>query len=759
MLSLGAPTQSRAAGIPTIGKRVALVMGNDAYQNVGKLEKAGNDASAMARELRAAGFEVTLERDLNFRSMVKKVDFFTSHITGGDQVVIFFAGHGVQLRSGSYLLPTDIEANSESEVEKTAISLNDVMDKLSEAKASFSLVMVDACRDNPLKSSGRSLGASRGLLPPDPPKGQMVVYSASKGQQALDKLSDKDGNPNGVFTREFIARMRKPGVRIEDLVREVQDSVEDLAKSIGHDQRPALYNEARGNFYFFGPTTVQVQQPSQAVVAPIQSRTKEQIEDDFWDSIRSSTDASGFEEYLKGYPKGRYAVQARVGLAKVKADAKRNASVPAVSAFTPAPVGVGDAEAALWQAVDAAKSPDDYEVYVKQYPRGRYVALAKQRLQKLADQATAKAQSDELSAWQTAEAEKTVDAYKLYVKRYPTGQYAELAKPRLQKLVDQANATAQAEEKQKREVARMETIEWNQLLEKASDSAVVQAYFERHPGKLDALKGVAQRGDVEAQGQLARIYVNGWGVAKNYVEGAIWANKAADQRNSDGQSVLGVIYLNGFGVAKDELEGARWLRMAAEQGNIRGQRNLGNIYANGTGVAKDAAEAVRWYRKVAEQGDATAQVSIGRAYEMGQGVTKDEVEAVKLYRKAADQGYALGQSNLGVMYADGRGVAKDEAEAVKWYRKAAEQGNALGQANLGVAYANGKGVSKDSVEAVKWFRKAAEQGNANSQLNLGRMYEGGFGVSKDKVEAIKWFRKAADQGDEVARVQLMVIGK
>ena len=58
MLSLGAPTQSRAAGIPTIGKRVALVMGNDAYQNVGKLEKAGNDASAMARELRAAGLDL-----------------------------------------------------------------------------------------------------------------------------------------------------------------------------------------------------------------------------------------------------------------------------------------------------------------------------------------------------------------------------------------------------------------------------------------------------------------------------------------------------------------------------------------------------------------------------------------------------------------------------------------------------------------------------------------------------------------------------
>jgi uncharacterized caspase-like protein len=113
---------------------------------------------------------VTLERDLNFRNTVKKVEFFTSHIKGGDQVVVFYAGHGVQVRTGSYLLPVNIEANSESEVEKTSYALNDLMDKLSEAKASLSLVMVDACRDNLLKSPGRSLGSTRGLLPPDPPK-------------------------------------------------------------------------------------------------------------------------------------------------------------------------------------------------------------------------------------------------------------------------------------------------------------------------------------------------------------------------------------------------------------------------------------------------------------------------------------------------------------------------------------------------------------------------------------------------------------
>ena len=255
--------------LPVHAKRLALVMGNDNYTSVTKLQKAGNDATAMARELKAAGFTVQLHKDLNYRGMVKAVETFTNSITGGDEVVVFYAGHGVQIKNGSYLLPTDIEASSEKEVEKTAYELLALTDMISEAKPAFSLVMIDACRDNPLKASGRSVGNSRGLSALEPPKGQMIVYSASRGQQALDRLSDKDSNPNGVFTREFIGRMKRPGVKIEDLMREVQDSVETLARTVNHEQRPAIYNEARGNFYFFGPTTVQVMpSPKPEPVAP-----------------------------------------------------------------------------------------------------------------------------------------------------------------------------------------------------------------------------------------------------------------------------------------------------------------------------------------------------------------------------------------------------------------------------------------------------------------------------------------------------------
>lgn len=181
-------TNRRNLNIAQPGKRIALVVGNNAYQNVSKLEKAGNDATAMARELKTAGFEVLLHRDLTYRGMVKAVETLANSITGGDQVVVFFAGHGVQIKSGSYLLPVDIEATSESEVEKTAYGLNDLTERLSDTKAAFTLVIVDACRDNPLKSKGRNVGSSRGLSAIEPPKGQMVVYSASRGQQALDRL-------------------------------------------------------------------------------------------------------------------------------------------------------------------------------------------------------------------------------------------------------------------------------------------------------------------------------------------------------------------------------------------------------------------------------------------------------------------------------------------------------------------------------------------------------------------------------------------
>lgn len=320
-----------AAALPAHSKRLALVMGNDNYTHVSKLEKAGNDADAMARELRNAGFTVQLQKNLNYRSMVKTVEAFANGITGGDEVIVFFAGHGVQLRTGSYLLPTDIEATSESEIEKTAYALDDLTQKISDAKPAFTLMLVDACRNNPIKSKGRSVGGLRGLSAVEPPKGQMIVYSASKGQEALDRLSDNDGNPNSVFTREFIAKMKQPGIRIEDLMRDVQDAVESLAQTVSHEQRPAIYNEARGNFYFYGPTKVQIVNEKPSARDP---------DEESWAMAQRLNTAKSYAAYVEGFPKGKFIFAARMALSALTEVREVKAVVTPVPVPTPAPVVV-----------------------------------------------------------------------------------------------------------------------------------------------------------------------------------------------------------------------------------------------------------------------------------------------------------------------------------------------------------------------------------------------------------------------------------
>lgn len=339
--------------LPAQAKRLALVIGNDNYLQVAKLDKAGNDADAMARELSAAGFEVMKYRDLDFKGTVRAFESFYDRIAGGDEVAIFYAGHGVQTKTGSYLLPIDIEGETESQVEKTSYSVNALLEELEKAKPRFSLVVIDACRDNPLRSRGRTIGAAKGLTPPDVAKGQMIVFSAGRGQQALDRLREGDPNPNGVFTREFIARMKKPGVSVEALALEVRTAVENLASTVGHNQRPYFINEASGVFYFVAPLKAS-EMPSGVVVTPVISGAaavapvESTREEKFWDEVKGLDNIDGYEAYLGAYPSGRYAALGRAHIARIKArQDPATARLPApASAANPAMTAPRDGAAA-----------------------------------------------------------------------------------------------------------------------------------------------------------------------------------------------------------------------------------------------------------------------------------------------------------------------------------------------------------------------------------------------------------------------------
>lgn len=232
-----------------MANRRALVIGNDNYKSVGRLENAREDAKTIALNLSSVGYQVTLKTDLNEKEMKAALRTFAGQVEGGDEVLFFFAGHGVQLGAANYLLPTDIVGGSEAQVKDEAIQLQRVLDDMSEKKAKFTLAMIDACRDNPFKSSGRAIGG-RGLAPTTAATGQMVIFSAGTGQQALDKLSATDRNKNGLFTRVFVQEMQKPNQSVDRVVKNVRNQVAELAKSVGHEQVPAIYDQVLGDFYF-----------------------------------------------------------------------------------------------------------------------------------------------------------------------------------------------------------------------------------------------------------------------------------------------------------------------------------------------------------------------------------------------------------------------------------------------------------------------------------------------------------------------------
>jgi len=243
-LPLAGSTQAADRG-GTPERRVALIIGNNEYRYVTGLNNAVADARAMKRALEERGFQVVYRENATRRGMYDAFEEFLGKLSTDAVGMVYFSGHGVQINSANFLIPTDLQAEKESDVAHDGINLGDLLERMAQVQPRFSLMVIDACRDNPFKSSGRSIGSSKGLAPPiSNAEGVMVVYAAGANQQALDRLSARDTDPNGLFTREFIKALRKPGLNVQDMLREVKLAVIQQANSVGHTQTPAIYDQS-----------------------------------------------------------------------------------------------------------------------------------------------------------------------------------------------------------------------------------------------------------------------------------------------------------------------------------------------------------------------------------------------------------------------------------------------------------------------------------------------------------------------------------
>ena len=313
-------------------KRIALVVGNDRYPNLQadkQLEKAVNNSRSVGNALGELGFEVIHGENLGQRALFEKLDAMAEMLSPGDTAFFFFAGHGVAINGGNYILPSDvpqIEAGQEARLIHSALSESDVVLDLQQRGVRVAVVVLDACRDNPFKRPGvRSIGAERGLERIEPVRGVFTFYSAGLGQTALDRLSDADRDPNSVFTRVLVPELSKSGVDLTALAIDVREEVARLAATVGHDQRPAYYDETiGGRVYLAGLSNGEAKTP--LVVQPTQIDPAEHA----WAVTKDTTSLAVLEDFIRQFGSTPYGSMARARLNELQSRPKAEETRPPV---------------------------------------------------------------------------------------------------------------------------------------------------------------------------------------------------------------------------------------------------------------------------------------------------------------------------------------------------------------------------------------------------------------------------------------------
>jgi Caspase domain/Bacterial SH3 domain len=322
-------------------KRLALVIGNNDYREVPKLEKAVGDATAIGDKLATMGFEVTTAFNLDRRNLNQALSNLYGRIEPGDTVIVQYSGHGVEIAGQNYLLPVDIPLPKDGGTEllkSEALPVNTVVSTLEEKGAGARILILDACRDNPFAASGtRGLGGTRGLANAATSKGTFIMYSAGAGQAALDRLGEADTIPTSVYTRVLLARLDAPGMKLRDLAASIRDDVEQLGKSIGHEQRPAYYDDLPENFSLepdgkgAAPAQTAVYVPPK-VIAPAPAPAPQGLsEQDAYKLAEGIDTIEGWNVFLQQYPEGVYAPYATAAREKLV-----KASLPKPKAVAPA---------------------------------------------------------------------------------------------------------------------------------------------------------------------------------------------------------------------------------------------------------------------------------------------------------------------------------------------------------------------------------------------------------------------------------------
>jgi TPR repeat protein len=597
-------------------KKVALVIGNSAYQNVAPLENPANDAILMADTLKGLGFRLTgngAQLNLDKRALDDAVQAFGRQVQGADVAMFYYAGHGVQVRGSNFLVPINANPTREADVDFQMVDVNLVLNQMQGSGTRLNIVILDACRNNPFGAHGLR-SSEGGLAQLRAPDGTLISYATQPGNVAQD---GSDGH--SPYTKALAATMRRPGLDLFQTFNEVGLAVK---RSTGGSQQPWVSSSPiDGDFYFAGRPAAAPSADAAPPPPPAQSQHQEA-------RLTEPTKQLSGDDVITDCDR----------LAASPEDPKRPKGVAGVHYWEL------DTVAALPACNDAMRDHPDVARFI--YQAGRVA---------------------------TIERDYTL-ARQLYEKAVALGYPASYAS--LGVLYYGGNGVAKdysaARGWYEKGVAADDPVALNRLgLMFETGNGAPKDYNEARKYYEKA----AAAGLAVSIANLGHLYLDGLGVPKDAGKARHLFETTAVAGDPVGFRWLGLLYERGVAVPQDFVQARKWYDKAAADLDAVSINNIGSMYEQGEGTAKDPVEAKRWYDRAAALGNPQAMSNLGNLYKDGRGVPKDYALAKAWYEKSANLGRTLGMMRLGDLYLQGLGVPKDPIQARKWYEMALAAGD------------------------------------------------------------------------------------
>lgn len=697
--------------------RVALVIGNTAYEHAPPLANPVNDARGMAAALRRLDFDVQESIDLDMVGMRRALRDFAGVLENADVGLFFYAGHALQVDGQNYLAPIDAKLERSSDLIFQAVELNLVL-RLLQERPRTSIIFLDACRDNPLtRSLARGLGQARsqaigqGLADVDSGIGTLIAYATQPDNIALDGKGQ-----HSPFTKALLEHIETPGLEVRQMLSRVRRTVIDTTV---RRQVPWDHSSLTGDFFFELPEPAEAQ--PEPVPPPFAGpRSTDDVV--VWSVIQWSVDAADFELFLRSYPNSPLAPFAQSRLAGLRLGAEQKASGPPIaprpqsdeedvaaqdtgpqptrfegpltpgSTAAPPPADRIGADLATATLPDAGLVEEEVRPDVRPAPAGRVTAAlteAPPYVEPTPEPVSAEqARADESALGLSREDWRMVQRA-LNALEHPAGPEDGLPGPQTRAALE-----AWQEATDVRPTGYLTAVQVADLQEEEAGSRLAAVPTTAPPTATTAALPATSSAAAPATGSVARPAASqstrqeailaaapaailavpihdcdrlaaqpadrarvGAGVAWQSLDPAR-ASAACETAIEEHPDELRFQHQYGWAQLKaGRLDDARlWFRTAAENGYVAAQKHVGHMYMMSLGVPADDSKAVSWYRKAAEQNDPGAQYLLGLMHVLGRGVPRDDMQAITWFRRAAGQGDAGAQFILGWMYRQGRGV-------------------------------------------------------------------------------------------------------